>query len=454
MKSKLIGFFTKNTLLKLLSLGMAFVLWLVVVNYDDPTTSKTYSGVSVELTNTDIITEAGKVYEVDESELTVPVTVKAKRSVHNALGISDFKAIADLTRVQDDGTIPVEVKAVRYADRIDSISLKGRSSVNVVIEPLISKRLGIKVETVGELLDGYMVGSVTTDKNMVKITGPASKVDEVASARIKVDVSGMSTDISTSESVELLDEEENPVRFDNVITDPASVGIKVSMWEVRKVPVLYGTTGDPAAGFGLTGVNSITPAEVEIAGASSTVRGVNSIVIPSSQIDVSGAASDKVIKVKVEDFLPAGVVLSENEEDGLEAEVRIGVAKLSSKTVEVPVANITVENMPEGQNATVGGLGDLVAVDVLGLGESFEKLNPLLITGKIDVNALNIAGDDGKVLSGVYDAPVTFQYPEGVRDGGNHIVAQLIVGNAETDPASDGDTAADAEEGAAQESEQ
>lgn len=56
MKSKL----TYNLGLKVLSVFIAFALWLIVVNYDDPTISNTYSGIQVEIVNQDALTDQGK----------------------------------------------------------------------------------------------------------------------------------------------------------------------------------------------------------------------------------------------------------------------------------------------------------------------------------------------------------------------------------------------------------
>ena len=52
--------FTKNLGLKIVSVLGAFILWLVVVNVDDPIISKTYTGIAVEVLNEDVLTEQGK----------------------------------------------------------------------------------------------------------------------------------------------------------------------------------------------------------------------------------------------------------------------------------------------------------------------------------------------------------------------------------------------------------
>ena len=59
---------TKNIGLKLLAFLIAFILWLVVVNYDDPVMSTTFSGIVVDIQNVESLTDIGKVYEVKNRE--------------------------------------------------------------------------------------------------------------------------------------------------------------------------------------------------------------------------------------------------------------------------------------------------------------------------------------------------------------------------------------------------
>jgi hypothetical protein len=69
----------KNLWLKLLALVVAFIVWLVIINITDPTISRQFTDIPVDILNENVITSANQVYEV-ESGKTVDVTVKGKRS--------------------------------------------------------------------------------------------------------------------------------------------------------------------------------------------------------------------------------------------------------------------------------------------------------------------------------------------------------------------------------------
>ena len=108
---------TNNLGLKFIAVFFTIVLWLVVMNVEDPIDTRTFKGISVGIRNDDIITSKGKTYSV-VGEQSVEVTVKAKKSI-----LSDLKehpekitAYADMQNLENRALIPVEVSISGYED--------------------------------------------------------------------------------------------------------------------------------------------------------------------------------------------------------------------------------------------------------------------------------------------------------------------------------------------------
>ena len=64
MKNKI----TTNLFLKVLSVIMAFLFWLVIINMIDPTVAKTFRDIPVEILNENVITSANQVFEVESGD--------------------------------------------------------------------------------------------------------------------------------------------------------------------------------------------------------------------------------------------------------------------------------------------------------------------------------------------------------------------------------------------------
>ena len=98
-------FFTTNIGLKIFSLVLAFVLWVMVVNRQNPIGSVTVTGIPVTILNQDYFTEHGKYVEIEDN-ITIAVTVSGQRSVVENLSADDFTATIDFLNV-----VPEEGKA-------------------------------------------------------------------------------------------------------------------------------------------------------------------------------------------------------------------------------------------------------------------------------------------------------------------------------------------------------
>ena len=71
--------------LKILSFLLAVMLWLIVVNIDDPVTTQTFNNIPVAVTNAEVLAATNQTYQIEDGTQNVSVTVRAKRSVLNKI---------------------------------------------------------------------------------------------------------------------------------------------------------------------------------------------------------------------------------------------------------------------------------------------------------------------------------------------------------------------------------
>lgn len=242
MKNKL----TRNIGLKLASVLLAIVLWLVVNAVNNPTVPQSYYNIPVTLLNTDLITESGQVYEVlDGTDMISRVTVRAPRSIISELKDENIIATADVSDISSLDTIAIKLTTDRSSRDISSIT-GSIDTVKLKIENEKVKSLALKTSTSGQVAEGYLIGEVTTDQNLVRITGPESIIDQVSKAVVDVSVDGMTGDIVTNAEIKLYDAEDQIISNEHITQNIKSVGVKVSIWQKLSVPVNYSVTGTPA----------------------------------------------------------------------------------------------------------------------------------------------------------------------------------------------------------------
>lgn len=377
---------TNNFSLKILAVILAVVLWVVVINIDDPTTSKTYT-TNVVAENTDYITSQNKYYEPLDSSNVVSFRVSAARSVHDELSNADFSATADMENIEyDEGSgiyrVPVTITAKRYSNKVSVVSKQ--LYLEVALEDRGTCQKAITAATKGTVMDGCALGTVQiVGSNLLKVSGPASIVSQIDTAVATINVEGMSTDVTDSVVPVLYDADGNVIDTTKLTLSLSTVNISAQILNTKDVPLEFEAKGEPADGYVLTGVESSLD-NVRIKGEAATLNTVSKITIPQEVLDISGITEDLTTTVDISSYLPSGTSLVLNSD--AKVEVIAKVEPVVKATYEVPVANFTIQNVRDGYNANY--MESTVAVEISGAESELAGISAKDITGTADASNL------------------------------------------------------------------
>ncbi len=157
-----------DLLLKILSVVFAFLLWMFVINTDNPVIKKTFSDVPVDMLNEQVLDELNQTYKIESGD-TVSFTVKGKKDIVDRLTKSDFRATADVSSMSDVHAIPIKVEALRYKSQLDVDT--GNATIKVVLEDVKSDQIPVVMEVKGKPASGYTVSTQTATPNLISISG-------------------------------------------------------------------------------------------------------------------------------------------------------------------------------------------------------------------------------------------------------------------------------------------
>lgn len=391
---------THNVALKLGSIVVAVLLWLVVVNIDNPVIKKEFTNVQVDLTHEDAITDKKKVCSVEENSDIITVAVRGPRSIVESLSASDFKATADLRELTDFEFVPIEITALRYKDKLSSVESKTKN-VKVNIEELSSKQFAIKVSILGTPATGYAVGNTSLSQNVVKINGPSSVMSTISRVVAEVNVSDMSTDINTPISLTLYDGNDQVVDTTSLKMSVDSVNVTVQMLPTKEVAVTADTTGTPADGCRVVGDVAIAPETVVIAGKESVISKIHEIKIDKSAIDVTGKSESFEQMIDISQYVQEGVIICSDTE----VLATINIEQLESKEVYYPVNNVKLSGLDENYKYVYTNF-DPIQMTVWAQEENANNINlNSILEVKADLSSITDAGN--------YTIPVKVELQEG-----------------------------------------
>ncbi|MFI3177846.1 MAG: CdaR family protein, partial [Eubacteriales bacterium] len=280
-----------NIGLKILATIFSAILWLAVVNFNDPVITESFSGIKVSILNQDVLEDQDMVYEVIDNTDTVTVFITATRSTFEDLTASNIYAEADLKDVNYLDTVRIQLYTDKNEDEISAI-WSNIENVQLTIEDMQRTQMVISTEINGTPSEGYVQGSVTIDQNVVRLSGPTSVISQIAKAVVEVSVDGMSSTINTSTELKLYDINGNLMDDSRITQNITQVNVSIEVLETKEVPIVVETTGTPAQGYITTGEYEVSRDTVTIAGRRSAIDAVQSIVIPESAISLTGRVSD------------------------------------------------------------------------------------------------------------------------------------------------------------------
>ena len=387
MAKKLLKTLVNNLGFKILAVALAFILWLVVYNIDDPKKTKTYT-TNVTVENAAVVTDMNKCYEVLNGTNTVTFSVTGKRSELDKLDDTDFTAVADMNRLivsadGDKASVPIEINTKRSFGAL-SINSKNKY-LELSLEDLMSRRYMISADTSGKVAEGYALGEVTvTNPNVLNVSGPASLVKKVDKVVATIDVDGMSSNLTDNVIPILYDADGKEVDTTRLTLSNTTVTISAKILSVKEVPLVFSTSGKPYGEYRVVEISS-APDTVKLKGTSSILNPLVSLEIPSSVINVSGAKEDVKTTIDITEYLPEGVELVNSSDASVTVTVRIEA--YASRTYQLSSAGIRVEGLDDNYDLTFDSPD--ISVVVRALQEDLEKLKQTDMHATIDVSGLS-----------------------------------------------------------------
>lgn len=405
MKHKL----TRNLSLKLLSLIVAFLIWILIDNIDNPTRSKLFRDVPIQVINGESVTEIDKVYDIVSDE-SVMLKVTERSSVLDRLVQNDFTVTADMENLNEMNTVPLSVVCSDPAVSWDEIEVVP-SSMKVKLEQRKQSEFVVNVSTTGQPEKGYEVGRTEiVQGKTVQIAGPESMLNRIGQVVASVSVARISNDQRLSATINVYDKNGDAMQMSRlqvkdstgVLLAENTVMVDVTLWEVRNdIDVKVEVTGTPVEGYRLTGV-SVMPETVSLVGTKEALDALGGQLVLKDSISIDNVSESFIRDMDITETLADNSELRLVSEAEPEVAVSVQIEQSGDHTLQIPLSNLEILNRPEDMNLTFSP-ADEISIQV----HSDDK------NGTITVQDIKASIDlDVCTEPGNYEIPVQIELPE------------------------------------------
>lgn len=382
---------TNNLVLKISSLAVAFLVWIIVVNVSNPIVTRNIS-VPLNVVNANIITDAGKTYSLMGAN-SVTVSYEVRSRDQSRISASDFNASIDLGDMYDiTGAVPIAVEVVNNKDLIIGAVASKPSIVRVSIEDLQRKEFTLTTKITGTPSDGFSVGEVKLDKTNVVVTGPVSVIGQISQIGVEIDVSGLDSNESGRAELKYFDANGNAfvISDSRVSKSFDNVGYSLVMLNGRTLALNFDVGGTVAQGYKFTGAESTTKS-IQVRGQPEVLEGLDSITVPASALSVEGATGDVNITVDIKNFLPANVTAVGDTK----VNVTLKVEALDKKSLTLTVNDLNIVGAKPGAATNI--VPEKITVVVSGLSANLESVTNADLKATLDVSEMNSGSNTGSL---------------------------------------------------------
>lgn len=331
----------------LLSLVIAFGLWMYVVTVEDPESVQTYYNVPVIMDGSSVLENRGLML-ISDSEVFLDLELSGSRTDLNQLSKDNITVLANFSGITSAGehTIHYDISYPgSIASGITPLNL-GDQQITVQVAEWLKKSVPVKVKFTGSVPEKYAADrqNVALDHNKVTVSGPKEVIEQITQAVITIDLNGHTDDFSQNCEIAFWDEKDQPVNdLKHVTANTATVTASVQVSMFKTIPIVV----EVLPGGGLTEADiSYEPdrKDLIVSGTAAALENLEQITLT---IDLSKLTDSQVLLFDIE--LPDGVT---NVTGVPRVGVVVTIPEMAEKSVTVFQSQYECINIPDNMEVT------------------------------------------------------------------------------------------------------
>ena len=415
-KNEKTGSSRRKALQVIASILVAIAVWVYVDVEKAPDRTKTIRDIPVEFSGESTTLADKNLMLLSGYDTTVDLTIKGPKRELVKISKDNVRLVASTSSIDSVGVHTLRWDPI-YPDGVQSSSLTvdwaSKYKVTVTVGELYTKEVPVNCTVTGQVADGYFTGETVLDPTSLVLRGQRDDLLNVAYAKLTVNISGATRSVIQTESVQLYDNDDNPVDNGNIRTNASLIQAKVPVLTTKEVSLAVELSGVPGVA-GQSIKTTVTPTSVRLIGEADVLENINEIVLATLYIEDLDLWQQNSYVVTA----PDGTWLANSNEV---ATVEITMEGIEEMTVTVDTFSYT--NVPSGLYPEITGGLD---VRLWGLADELAEMDAAALTAMADLSGITEPGS--------YRVPVTVTI-SGYRDVAVKGSYEVTVYITDTEPA-------------------
>ncbi|MBR3928721.1 MAG: hypothetical protein IKJ65_06955 [Clostridia bacterium] len=381
---------SRRIFLKVMSVVFALLIWAYIIDTTpDLTRSRYVENLSVSVTGTSSLNNHGLALATDvyqDYQGAIDANVNVSQKEYAKLSGDNVNVFLDVSNIRSAGTHEIPLTATSAHGTVTNLYPE---FITVRVDYLDTREVPIEVEMNGTYKDHYWysINEQSVNPQTITVSGPASIVQNAASAAARVDITGQESSFRRAAILRLQDEVGEAINTRLLTRSSSTCSVSIEVYPTKEIPVTADATQIVVAdGYEIAEI-TFQPASITVAAQSTLLQGIEAlpVEIPDNMPVLNKTYTKRLSVSKLPDFK----FMSTNQ-------------VYMTITLREKVTSVTINNIP---------------IEKLGLGDNYESiLSPstvsIMVTGPQSiVNSLTnediyVYVDMSNLIRGTYYMPV------------------------------------------------
>jgi len=365
---------SSDTSIKVISVLIAVLLWLYVVNIDNPFNNVTLK-VKLKVENMETLEEKGlKLVDTVLPE-TIDVTVRGRGDTIKNVRPEDFTATLDFSKVKSEKDTRIKIDGPYHEIRDITVREVNPSTVEIKLDRIKEEVFPVETEVINKLGSSYKIASVSYSPEIVRLKDIKSLIDTVDSVKVIIEVENANgaLSINSVSKVYNKNQEEIPSLSREVYVE-ADVEIAK---QVEVVPVVR---GKPSSEY-VEVSRGAFPQKVYITGPYKVIEKISRL--NTEPVSIENITQNFSVYSPID--LPEGVSLLDSPR---EVRVNVNVEKVITRDFNIPRENIAIKNSTGNDNLKYEIIDTNVSVKLRGRQSQLQNIEAQSLQPFIDLEGL------------------------------------------------------------------
>lgn len=368
---------------KVLAVVCQCLIWVTVLNFINPNTTRRFQDIPVKPVNTDVLNQQEQTYDIVQGN-TTQIIVKGRRSIVDSLDLSDIMAKADFTNINAAYAVPIDIEiSEQYSDNVE-ISYQSTKSMKVELDTIAETLVDVQYHIVGEQASGSYVSAVTQDVSQLRISGPNKLISTIDKVELEVNVDGVSKQFDTTAVPKVYDRNGALIDNQRLTLSENNIEVHVEVLKTKQVPVKVSVVNQNED-IRIISTSYDSSKGVQLAGQSESLEDITELSI---EVDVSEdlkqLQQSKLVKViDLNEYLSNGVQVAGDQK----MNISVDIERKTEKHFSLQANQIQLQNLRDGYNAQIDQ-SKTYDITVIGFENDLKDLTVQQIAPYVDLQGL------------------------------------------------------------------